>query len=69
MNYQILDHTGEIVVDSVSAEELQSLIEAGEHNYFQHDDTPENDLLTRFAQHEEEGGDVSNYRIYKQIVE
>jgi len=69
MNYQILDSNGEIVTDSISAEELQTLIEAGEYNFFQYDDTPENDLVTRFAQHEEEGGDTSNYRIYKQIIE
>lgn len=69
MAYQILDHKGTIISQSVSSEELTALIEGGEHNYFEHDSNPELDLLTRWAQAEKDGEVIEGCRIYKLIEE
>ena len=70
MNYQILNHLGEVEVASISQEELNTLI-SDENNigvYFAYDEG-ENDLVTRWAQDAAEGNDVSGRKIYKDLAE
>jgi siroheme synthase (precorrin-2 oxidase/ferrochelatase) len=69
MNYEIQDYNGDVVIASVTVEELESLKETGEFNYFEHDLNPENDLVERWIVAVAEGHDVSNHRIYKKINE
>ena len=68
MNYQILNHLGEVEVASISQEELNTLI-SDENNigvYFAYDDA-ENDLVTRWAQ--DESPQASSRKIYKDLAE
>ena len=67
--FQIQNHLGEVVLDSVTREELNNLIEAKEHSYYEYDATPENDLVMRWAGEQPEGMIVTDNRIFKKIEE
>ena len=52
MPYQIQNYLGEVVIESVSDEELANLLESegkDEYNYFAYDSNPECDLVTNWA--------------------
>jgi len=70
-NFEIQNHLGEVIVESISKTELDALIEANEHNYFEYDETEGNDLVTRWVQAkvEDETLNMDMFRIYKQIGE
>lgn len=68
MNYQILNYLGEELIASVTEEQLEELKLDTTYNYFQYDRTPENDLVTKWANDiEEQGALVENHRIIKPI--
>jgi hypothetical protein len=69
MAYQILNYLGEEIIASVTEEQLEELKTDVLFNYFQYDATPENDLVTRWANEEadEKGSLVQNCRIVKPI--
>jgi hypothetical protein len=65
MEYQIQNNLGEVVVESVSEEELAALLEgADEYNYFMYEPDPELDLVKKWAEDLEA---AHNNRIYKLI--
>jgi hypothetical protein len=72
-NFEIQNHLGEVIVESISKTELDALIEAaqstGEHNYFEYDATEEYDLVKRFAKEKEEDAlfNLEVFRIFKRI--
>ena len=68
-NYEIQNYLGEVITASVSQEELDALIAAEEHNYFQFDDSEEYDLVKRFAEQKAEDDNLKMeiFRIFKQI--
>lgn len=68
MAYQILNNLGEVVIESVSEEELTELkeFETHGHHYYQYDDTIENNILDRWKADTEK--DYTTYRLYKKIV-
>lgn len=70
-NFEIQNHLGEVIVESISREELDVLLEAKELNYFEYDATEENNLVTRWAQAkiEDETLNMDMFRIYKHIGE
>jgi hypothetical protein len=68
MAYQILNYLGEEIIASVTEEQLEELKADILFNYFQYDATPENDLVTKWANEvDEKGSLVENCRIVKPI--
>ena len=67
MPYQIQNYLGEVVIESVSDEELANLLESegkDEYTYFAYDSNPECDLVTNWAK---EATVPAMNRIYKKI--
>ena len=70
MAYQILNHLGEIVNESISQEEFDSMVETNPNlAFFQYDAQPENDLVAKWKVAESEGEQISHMRIYKKLEE
>ena len=70
MAYQILNHLGEIVNESISQEEFDSMVETNPNlSFFQYDAQPENDLVTKWKVAEGEREQIDHMRIYKVIGE
>ena len=71
MNYQILNHLGEEVLASVSAQELDVLKESGDFNVFEWSYVEDANIIEGFAHQLQENPEINldNVRIYKLIVE
>jgi len=67
MNYTIFNYKGDILNESVSQEELDSLIQSEEFNCFQWGE----DVYADFLKHEHDIAEVAfhNFRVYKLISE
>ena len=67
MNYTIFNYKGDILNESVSHEELDSLIQSEEFNCFQWGE----DVYADFLKHEHDDAEVAfhNFRVYKLISE
>ena len=67
MNYTIFNYKGDILNESVSQEELDSLIQSEEFNCFQWGE----DVYADFLKHEHDDAEVAfnNLRVYKLISE
>jgi hypothetical protein len=67
MNYTIFNYKGDVLNESVSQAELDSLIQSDEFNCFQWDIT----LYDNFIEQNNENPEVAfnNFRVYKPIVE
>lgn len=65
MNYTIFNYKGDILNESVSQEELDSLIQSEEFNCFQWGE----DVYADFLKHEHDDAEVAfhNFRVYKLI--
>jgi hypothetical protein len=66
MNYTIFNYKGDVLIESVSQEELDLIIQSEEFNCFQWDDNVYEDFL----KHHHDNADVSfsNFRVYKPII-
>lgn len=67
--FEIQNYLGEVVIASVTQEELDNLIQTDQYNYFMYDEIAENDLVTRWAGEQPDGQIVVDNRIFKQIEE
>lgn len=69
MAYQILNYLGDVVLDNISDEELESLKSKAieeDFNYFLYDPNPDQDLVKRWEE-EKEFRIVHNFRIIKKL--
>jgi hypothetical protein len=67
MNYTIFNYKGDVLNESISHEELDSLIKSEEFNCFQWGE----DIYTDFLKHDHDDAATAfhNFRVYKLIVE
>ena len=67
--FEIQNYLGEVVIASVTQEELDNLVQTDQYNYFMYDEIAENDLVNRWAGVQPDGQIVVDNRIYKLIQE
>lgn len=65
MDYTLYNFKGDVLNESLSQEELDTIIESGEYNLFQFDES----IFENFLQQEHTDAEVAfnNFRVYKPI--